>query len=79
MKSGKHKSILTDYDFFQNPNNYSSRSNDASILIENYMTLHWVFHSNGILFGWDEYKFIGTDRTQLLKGSSQFLYFKAGT
>ena len=53
-----HKSILTDYDFFQNPNNYSSRSNDASILIENYMTLHWVFHSNGILFGWDEYKFV---------------------
>lgn len=22
------------------------------------MTLHWVFHSNGILFGWDEYKFV---------------------
>ncbi len=52
-----HKEVLKFYKFFQNSGNQSSGSNDASILIENYVTLHWVFHSNGILLGWDESKF----------------------
>ncbi len=53
-----YKGVLKYYKFFQRPGNQASGSNDASILLENYLTLHWVFHSNGILFGWDEYKFV---------------------
>ncbi|MCB0517303.1 MAG: SIR2 family protein [Lewinellaceae bacterium] len=53
-----HKGVLYYYDFFQHPGNQSSGTNDAHDLVEKYMTLHWVFHSNGILFGWDEYKFV---------------------
>lgn len=50
--------VLYYYTFFQNPNNQSSGSNDAFELVESYMSLHWIFHSNGILFGWDDYKFV---------------------
>ncbi len=53
-----HDRILYYHKFFQNPLNQSSGSDDARDLVEKYMTLHWVFHSNGILFGWDEYKFV---------------------
>lgn len=53
-----YKEVLKYYKFFQNPGNQSTGTNAASKLIENYVTLHWVFHSNGILFGWDEYKFV---------------------
>ncbi|MEZ4963386.1 MAG: SIR2 family protein [Saprospiraceae bacterium] len=53
-----HEGILYFYEFYQHSGNQSSGSDDARDLVEKYMTLHWVFHSNGILFGWDEYKFV---------------------
>lgn len=53
-----YKEVLKFHKFFQNPGNQSTGTNAASKLIENYVTLYWVFYSNGILFGWDERKFV---------------------
>ena len=53
-----HKGVLKDYIFFQKPNNESLWGrNDAFKLLEKYITLHWFYHSNGILLGWDNHKF----------------------